>query len=303
MNKPVEISPVTLRLVLQFGDMLLVERGLSQHTVAAYTTDLKLFARWLQISQCDVLSVGYTHIMAFLSVRLQSGSSPRSAARMLSSLRQFYGYLLRERLITSNPTQLIDSPNIGRPLPITLTESEVQALLAAPDIETNLGLRDRAMLELLYGCGLRVTELVSLKMDQVNHQRGVVRVWGKGNKERIIPMGEVASHWLQKYAASSRPALLRFNSDTLFLSLRGRALTRQTFWHRVKLHGSAAQIKASLSPHTLRHAFATHLVNNNADLRVVQLMLGHSDLSSTQIYTHVAQQRMKSLHKAHHPRG
>jgi len=291
------------RLLTQFSDMLLIERGLSAHTVAAYRTDIKQFARWLATREQQLASVVRADIMAWLAVRVKSGGSSRSAARMLSALRRFYAFLVRERLISDNPTQLIDSPAIGRPLPTTLTESEVRNLLNAPDTDSLLGLRDRAMLELVYGCGLRVSELVALTVDQINRQQGVVRVWGKGNKERMIPMGEVALLWLGRYERTARPELLRGNSESVFLSLRGRALTRQSFWHRIKRHGATAGIRTDLSPHTLRHAFATHLVNHDADLRVVQLLLGHSDLSTTQIYTHVARERLKSMHQEHHPRG
>ena len=222
---------------------------------------------------------------------------------MLSALRQFYAWAMRENLVSENPTALVRSPSIGRPLPKTLTESEVTALLKAPVVSDDIGLRDRAMLEVLYGCGLRVSELVGLSVDQVNLQQGVVRVWGKGRKERLVPMGEVAIHWVERYFRQSRPALQKAAVSDLFLSQRGKAMTRQTFWHRIRIHGSVAGIKGHLSPHTLRHAFATHLVNHDADLRAVQMLLGHSSLSTTQIYTHVATQRLKSLHKQHHPRG
>ena len=292
------------RLLLQFSDMLLVERGLSKHTVSAYETDIKLFALHLQsASNVSIKNANRADIMGFLGVRVESGGSARSAARMLSALRRFYGFLLRERFVSEDPTVLIDAPTIGRPLPSTLSETEVRKLLSAPVISTDIGLRDRAMLELLYACGLRVTELVSLNVDQVNLQQGVVRVWGKGNKERLVPMGEAASDWIERYTRDARDNLVKGLTSTLFLSLRGREMTRQSFWHRIKAHGLAAGINAHLSPHTLRHAFATHLVNNDADLRVVQLLLGHSDLSTTQIYTHVARERLKYIHAAHHPRG
>lgn len=291
------------QLLSHFADMLLIERGLSAHTVAAYQTDIKQFGQWLSSRETALQQVTRADIMSYLAVRVQNGGSSRSAARMLSALRCFFAFMLRERHMQDNPTQLIDSPSIGRPLPGTLTESEVKSLLGAPDTDSVLGLRDRAMLELLYGCGLRVSELVSLNVDQINRQQGVLRVWGKGNKERLIPMGEMALHWLQRYERSARPNLLKGSSDTLFPSLRGRPMTRQTFWYRVKRHAVTAGIPGSLSPHTLRHAFATHLVNHDADLRVVQLLLGHSDLSTTQIYTHVARERLKALHQEHHPRG
>ncbi len=302
-EKPV-LDSDSRRLLLQFSDMLLVERGLSKHTVSAYETDIKLFALHLQsIGSVSVKNANRADIMGFLGTRVESGGSARSAARMLSALRRFYGFLVRERFVSEDPTVLIDAPTIGRPLPSTLSETEVRKLLNAPVISTDIGLRDRAMLELLYACGLRVTELVSLNVDQVNLQQGVVRVWGKGNKERLVPMGEAASDWIERYTRDARDNLVKGLTSTLFLSLRGREMTRQSFWHRIKAHGLAAGINAHLSPHTLRHAFATHLVNNDADLRVVQLLLGHSDLSTTQIYTHVARERLKYIHAAHHPRG
>lgn len=291
------------RLLLQFSDMLLVERGLSKHTVSAYESDIKLFALYLQSVNGSLKKSERSDVMAFLASRVESGGSARSAARMLSALRRFYGFLLRERMISDDPTLLIDAPTIGRPLPSTLSETEVRKLLNAPVISTDIGLRDRAMLELLYACGLRVTELVSLQVDQVNLQQGVVRVWGKGNKERLVPMGEAASDWITRYSKEARDDLIKTASSTLFLSLRGREMTRQSFWHRIKAHAAVAGITSHISPHTLRHAFATHLVNHDADLRVVQLLLGHSDLSTTQIYTHVARERLKYLHAKHHPRG
>ncbi len=301
-HKPV-LDKDSRRLLLQFGDMLLVERGLSKHTVSAYESDIKLFGLYLQNTTATLKKADRSDVMAFLGSRVESGGSARSAARMLSALRRFYGFLLRERFISDDPTVLIDAPTIGRPLPSTLSETEVRKLLKAPVVSTDIGLRDRAMLELLYACGLRVTELVTLQVDQVNLNQGVVRVWGKGNKERLVPMGEAAGDWVARYTKNSRDNLVKGVSSTLFLSLRGREMTRQSFWHRIKVYGLAAGINAHLSPHTLRHAFATHLVNNDADLRVVQLLLGHSDLSTTQIYTHVARERLKYLHSLHHPRG
>jgi len=283
--------------------MLLIERGLSKHTVSAYESDIKLFALYLQSINGSLKKADRADIMAFLGSRVSSGGSARSAARMLSALRRFYAHLLRERFISNDPTVLIDAPIIGRPLPSTLSESEVRKLLNAPVISTDIGLRDRAMLEVVYGCGLRVSELVSLQVDQVNVNQGVVRVWGKGNKERLVPMGEACIDWIERYTRDARDNLVKGVSSTLFLSLRGREMTRQSFWHRIKVYGMSAGISAHLSPHTLRHAFATHLVNHDADLRVVQLLLGHSDLSTTQIYTHVARERLKYLHARHHPRG
>jgi integrase/recombinase XerD len=212
--------------------------------------------------------------------------------------------LYRENMIAEDPSALIDNPRLGRPLPKSLTEADVESLLAAPDVLTPIGLRDRTMLEVLYGCGLRVSELVALEVPRVNMRQGVIRVSGKGSKERLIPLGAEAMHWLERYMREARPNLLgQASSHVVFPSGRGQAMTRQTFWHRLKEHARTAGIHKPISPHTLRHAFATHLLNHGADLRVVQLLLGHSDLSTTQIYTHIAQERMKSLHQQHHPRG
>lgn len=298
-----DLSKEDKSLLQRFADSQLVEQGLSDNTISAYGSDLRAFALFLQTPGRGLLQVKRSDVMSCLAERVSSGSSARSAARLLSSLRRFYAWTLREGLIEENPTALVRSPAIGRPLPKVLTETEVKALLRAPVLSDDLGMRDRAMLELLYGCGLRVSELVSLTVDQINLQQGVIRVWGKGNKERLIPMGDVACDWLGKYMKLTRPALMRTRTDDLFLSVRGSAMTRQAFWHRIRAHGVNAGIRITLSPHILRHAFATHLVNHDADLRVVQLLLGHSSLSTTQIYTHVARERLKSLHRSHHPRG
>lgn len=305
------ITSADRQLLQRFADSQLVERGLSSHTVSAYATDLRAFIAALANTSdirpdhktAVLIGAKNSDIMRCLSIRVSDGSSSRSAARLLSALRQFYGWAVRENLCSENPTALIRSPSIGRPLPKVLTESQVRALLDAPVVSEDLGLRDRAMLEVLYGCGLRVSELVGLTVDQVNLEQGVIRVWGKGRKERLVPMGDLAMHWVTKYARDARPVLQKRATSDLFLSLRGKAMTRQTFWHRIRIHGVVAGITQDLSPHTLRHAFATHLVNHDADLRVVQMLLGHSSLSTTQIYTHVATERLKSLHKSHHPRG
>jgi integrase/recombinase XerD len=242
--------------------------------------------------------------MSFLADRSQSGVKASSLARSLSSIKGFYQYMVRENYIEVNPAALIESPKQGRPIPKSLTEADVEALLAAPNVGTDLGLRDRAMLELLYACGLRVSELIELDMSQLNLSAGVVKVFGKGSKERLVPVGEVAQNWLQKYIKQARPQLLKVaSSGVLFPSNRGQHMTRQTFWHRIKQHGITAGIQKPLSPHVIRHAFATHLLNHGADLRVIQMLLGHSDLSTTQIYTHVATQRLQNLHSQHHPRG
>ncbi|MBX2879850.1 MAG: site-specific tyrosine recombinase XerD [Granulosicoccus sp.] len=310
MSPASELNQADRNVLRQFADSQLVEKGLSKHTIDAYATDLRAFVSSLRgpedtqrgVSLSLLLTASHSDVLDCLSLRVKNGSSARSAARLLSALRQFYAWAAREGLVKDNPTALIRSPGIGRPLPHTLTESEVQQLLHAPVVAETLGLRDRAMLELLYGCGLRVSELVSLTIDQVSLKQGVVRVWGKGNKERLVPMGDVAMLWIERYQKHARPILLKQSSDTLFLSLRGSAMTRQSFWYRIRHHAANAGISKSLSPHTLRHAFATHLVNHDADLRVVQLLLGHSSLSTTQIYTHVATERLKNLHHNHHPR-
>jgi len=285
-------------------DAIWMEKGLSENTLASYRRDLQAFASWLETRSVPLTAVTPADIQGFLAHRLQKGISARSTSRFLSSLRGFYQYLLRERQVQEDPTLLIESPKLPKPLPKSLTEDDVEALLAAPDVATVLGLRDRAMLELLYACGLRVSELVGLRMSSLGMNQGVVRVTGKGGKERLIPMGEEAMRWIARYLKESRPALLASGSDdVLFPSQRSQQMTRQTFWHRIKRYAVEAGIRKPLSPHTLRHAFATHLINHGADLRAVQLLLGHSDLSTTQIYTHVARQRMQELHARHHPRG
>lgn len=290
--------------IAAYLDALWMERGLSHNTLTSYRSDLSAFGAWLQAHGRPLLRVERADIEAYLVHRHELGNSARSSARLLSSLRGFYRYLLRENRIEADPTLNIDGPRLGRPLPGSLSEAEVEALLAAPDVSEPLELRDRAMLELLYACGLRVTELVSLQLPQLNLNQGVVRVLGKGSKERLVPMGEEAVHWLERYLKQGRDAMMRGRQDdVLFPSRLGRQMTRQTFWHRIKYYALQVGIDKPLSPHTLRHAFATHLVNHGADLRVVQLLLGHSDLSTTQIYTHVARARMQEVHARHHPRG
>ena len=244
-------------------------------------------------------------MLDYLASRLKDGYSSRSTARSLSSLRAFYSHLTTKHNLEKNPTDKVESPKLGHSLPKTLSEDEVDRLINAPDVEDDIGLRDRAMLELIYACGLRVSELIELDIINLNFRQGIIRVIGKGDKERLIPMGEEALYWLEKYTSRSRPNLIKDNLKVseLFLSKRGKSMTRQTFWHRVKDYAEKASIKKDLSPHTLRHAFATHLINHGADLRTVQLLLGHSSLSTTQIYTEVARHRMKELHNEHHPRG
>ncbi|MEL0314293.1 MAG: site-specific tyrosine recombinase XerD [Halieaceae bacterium] len=288
----------------RFIDGLWLERGLSENTLAAYRRDVAQYHEWLVTDGSDLLAADAAQLQLFLGKRLSAGTSPRSTARFLSSLRSFYRWALRENLITEDPSLRIESPKQGKPLPKSLSESDVEKLLEMPDLDRVVEFRDRTMLELLYACGLRVSELVGLTMSQVSLNQGVIRVMGKGSKERLVPMGEEALLWLQRYTRGPRVDLLQGRpSDVLFPSNRGTAMTRQTFWYRIKIYGERAGIQSHLSPHTLRHAFATHLLNHGADLRVVQMLLGHSDLSTTQIYTHVARQRMQELHASHHPRG
>ncbi|WP_447589657.1 site-specific tyrosine recombinase XerD [Aquipseudomonas campi] len=291
-------------LLDRFLDALWLEKGLAAHTRDAYRSDLGHFHAWLQARGLELPSVGREIILDHLAWRLAEGYQARSTARFLSGVRGFYRYLLREGLISEDPTLQVDLPQIGRPLPKSLSEADVEALLQAPELDDPIGLRDRAMLEVLYACGLRVTELISLTLEQVNLRQGVLRVFGKGSKERLVPMGEEAIAWIERYVREARPFLLDGKpSDVLFPSLRGEQMTRQTFWHRIKHQARVAGISKALSPHTLRHAFATHLLNHGADLRVVQMLLGHSDLSTTQIYTHIARARLQELHAQHHPRG
>lgn len=292
-------------LIEQFLDAIWMERGLSENTLAAYRNDLTGYTRWLASQQLsDLTAAGREDVQTYLAQRVAAKASPRSTARLLSTLRRFYAWLRRENRISEDPTALIAAPRLGRPLPKTLTELEVEALLAVPDTRTLLGMRDRTMLEVLYASGLRVSELVSLTIMQLNLQQGVIRVSGKGNKERLVPLGDEALSWLQRYLQDARLALLNGQTcDALFVTTRREAMTRQAFWYMIKRHAKSAGIGKALSPHTLRHAFATHLLNHGADLRVVQMLLGHSDLSTTQIYTHVARARLKDLHARHHPRG
>lgn len=298
------ISDAEQRVVAGYVDSLWLERGLARPTLEAYRTDLEHLASWLAARSGGLLKASRADLMEHLGWRIGKGYQARSTARLLSCVRGFYRHALRQNLITEDPTLDIALPKLGRPLPKSLSEADVEALLAAPDPEDSLGLRDRCMLEVLYACGLRVSELTGLRLDQLNLRQGVIRVTGKGSKERLVPLGEEAIVWLQRYLQAGRAPLLGGQpSDVLFPSRQGREMTRQTFWHRIKLHASQAGIRTALSPHTLRHAFATHLLNHGADLRVVQMLLGHSDLSTTQIYTHVARQRLQDLHASHHPRG
>ncbi len=289
-----------------FLEHLWLEKGLSENTRLSYQQDLKHWLLWLDKEKPDTDPKEATsdNIRNYLTYRMEQGYKPKSTARLISSLRGFYRYLLRKSLVTDDITAHIERPQQGLSLPKSLDEQDVEALLQAPDTNTPLGTRDRCMLELLYACGLRVSELVSLTTDNINIRQGVIRIIGKGSKERLIPMGEDATQWLEHYIQSTRPLLLKDNSsNALFPGRNDNPMTRQTFWHRVKYHAVSAGITSEVSPHTLRHAFATHLVNHGADLRVVQLLLGHSNLSTTQIYTHIAKHRLSELHAKHHPRG
>ena len=286
-----------------FLDSLWMERGLSKNTLFAYRSDISKYARWLQNQGINITKAGPQNILAYLAST--ENKSTRTVARNLSSLRRLYEYLSKEDKVKQNPIKNVEAPRLGRSLPKSLTENEVESLLDAPNTNQPLGLRDKTMLEIIYGTGLRVSELITLTLHQINLRQGVVRVMGKGNKERLVPLGEISTEWLEKYLAHGRNEILGENNstDTLFPSRRGKSMTRQTFWHIVKRHAIVAGIKKSISPHMLRHAFATHLINHGADLRVVQMLLGHSDISTTQIYTHVARKRLKDIHSKHHPRG
>jgi integrase/recombinase XerD len=289
----------------RFLDSLWSQKGLAELTLSAYQQDLLQFSRWLA-DQCQKLSVADQHsIQQFLAERFANGTSARSNARLLSTLKQYYRYLIRVGERQDNPTALISAPKTHRSLPQSLGEADIEKLLEAPDLDSNYGLRDRCMLELMYSSGLRVSELVGLQLNQINTNLGLVRLIGKGNKERVIPVGEEALHWLSQYMKQARPGLQSAKSinDALFLSSRGSAITRQAFWQNIKKHLLKAGVKTVFSPHSLRHAFATHLLNHGADLRTVQMLLGHSSLSTTQIYTHIAQSRLQSIHAQHHPRG
>lgn len=279
-----------------------LEKGLSTNTLAAYRRDLTQLAQFLAPKSID--GATSADLMTFLSERYSAGSASRSAARRLSCWRGFFRHLLSEGSISADPTETLAQPKLGRPLPKSLTEDDVERLLAAPDLEQAHGLRDRAMLELLYATGLRISELIGLTPGALNRRQGVVRVVGKGGRERLVPVGAVALRWLDRYDHEARQVLDPDDlSGVIFPSNRRRAMTRQTFWHAIKRYAAQSGVRGDVSPHTLRHAFATHLLNHGADLRAVQMMLGHADLSTTQIYTHIAKARLKTLHTAHHPRG
>jgi integrase/recombinase XerD len=288
-----------------FCDALWLEDGLARNTLDSYRRDLVQFGTWLEKHHHKaLLAAEHSDLLGFLAHQVKRHAKATTTSRELSSLKRFYRYALRQGRIKADPTLNIDAPELPRPLPKSLTERDVENLLGAPNVDEPLGLRDRTMLETLYASGLRVSELVSLKLIQVSIDMGVVRVVGKGSKERLVPLGEEAIAWIRRYLTEARPVLLGTRmSDDLFVTTRGEAMTRQAFWYLIKRYARQAGLEKPLSPHTLRHAFATHLLNHGADLRVVQMLLGHSDISTTQIYTHVARERLKQLHAKHHPRG
>ncbi|MEJ2128641.1 MAG: site-specific tyrosine recombinase XerD [Woeseiaceae bacterium] len=291
-------------LVDRFLDAIWMERGLSQNTLGAYRADLMTLGRGLAEHDKSIEEAEKADLLEFIAGRVEGGAKPRSTARQLSSFRRFFRYIMREGLRDTDPTADIEMPRIGRSLPKTLSEEEVDSLLNAPNTDEPLGHRDRAMLELLYATGLRVSELINLKQSQINFNQGVLRIVGKGDRERLIPLGEESQRWLKDFIDGPRmEILLERQTDYLFPTRRGDRMTRQAFWHIIKRYAEKGGVRKKLSPHSLRHAFATHLLNRGADLRVVQLLLGHSDLSTTQIYTHVARERLKDLHGDHHPRG
>jgi integrase/recombinase XerD len=296
------IEDVTV--IEKFIEHLWLESGLQDNTLSAYKSDLNQWRSWLVVQSGNtVVNATREDVLSYLSARYTQGLSNRSQARLLSSISRFYRYLLREKWRDTDPTALVDRPKLAKTLPDHLSETDVEALLNAPNSSDHLGLRDKVMLEILYACGLRVSELVSLKHSSINQRQGVLRLWGKGNKERLVPLGEVAHEWLDCYYQQKVAFSNGMDSEFLFLSNRGKPMSRQNFWYRIKQYAQLAGIAKSISPHTLRHAFATHLLNHGADLRVVQMLLGHASLSTTQIYTHVAVARLKMLHEQHHPRG
>ncbi|MCY4611642.1 MAG: site-specific tyrosine recombinase XerD [Gammaproteobacteria bacterium] len=288
-----------------FLDSSWAEQGLARSTMQAYCSDLSGFSRWLRVQGNDLCTAGGEDIQMYLASRLQKGTRASSVARILSAIRLFYRYAKRHALRGDDPCAQVITPKPSRYLPTVLSEQETETLLNTPDVSTPKGLRDRAMLELLYACGLRVSELVSLKQGQINMKTGVLRLVGKGMKERLVPFGECATDWLERYLRESRPLLLegRPQTEDLFVTRQGRAMSRQAFWQMLRRMTQKAGITKPLTPHTLRHTFATHLLNHGADLRVVQMLLGHSDLATTQIYTHVAHDKLKNMHRVHHPRG
>ena len=301
-----EISIESSREIDAFVDAMWLESGLSKNTLSAYRSDLKQFCLFLASFPTTVglLSVTQAEVQKYLAFCLANGVKASSSSRILSTLRRFYRYQIRENQIQEDPCSHVLSPKLGRPLPKSLSEADVESLLDAPDVNKPIGIRDRAMLETLYATGLRVSELVELQVNEVNLLVGVLRIVGKGGKERLVPVGEQASDWIEKYLSIARSSLIKQKtSDAVFVTNRGAGMTRQAFWHLIKKYAVIAGIESTLSPHTLRHAFATHLLNHGADLRSIQMLLGHSDLSTTQIYTHIAKQRLQAMHAEHHPRG
>ena len=287
-----------------FLDSVWMEQGLAKNTLSAYRSDLKILEQWTKNKNLTLRKISRADLLDFISERANLGSSSRSSARQLSTFRRFYNYLSGQEIIAQNPTLKISMPKLGRSLPKMISEEEVIKLIKAPVVKKPLGFRDRTMLEVLYATGLRVTELVQLKQTQLNLNQGFIRVVGKGDKERLVPLGRIAKSWLKRYLRGPIHEILgERNTDYLFPTRVSECISRQAFWQLIKKYASKTGIQSNLSPHTLRHAFATHLLNHGADLRVVQMLLGHSDLSTTQIYTHVAQQRLKDIHEKHHPRG
>lgn len=290
----------------QFLDALWVERGLSDNTLAAYRNDLSAFAAWLLTQECTLLTATRADIQQYLAMLLQKNIKPASVARLVSSLRSFYRHQLDTNSILKDPTALLTAPKTVLRLPQTISQEQVESLLNAPDTNTDIGIRNRLILELLYACGLRVSELTTLRLEQIDEVQGLVKIMGKGNKERLVPVGEEALYWLQKYLKQARLNILRSNGQScaqLFVTRRGGGISRQSAWNIIKAAARAANIGTNISPHTLRHAFATHLLNHGANLRSVQMLMGHSDLSTTQIYTHIAKERLKAFHSEHHPRA
>ncbi|MED7818797.1 MULTISPECIES: site-specific tyrosine recombinase XerD [unclassified Francisella] len=285
-----------------FLDNLWFEYGLSQNTISSYRTDLKFLQNYF--SKTNLIRLDFEQLYAFISYRSKNGYSSRSNARMISTLRKFYAWLVTTGQVQSDPTAKLTMPKLAKSLPKDMTEADVEALLQAPDLTQDIGIRDRAMLELMYATGLRVSELVGLDIDNIDVNIGVIQVLGKGAKERIVPIGEYALEFLQKYLTESRSNLTKnFKEKAIFISQHSKRITRQSFWHRIKNYALSAGINTEISPHTLRHAFATHLLNHGADLRSVQLLLGHSSVSTTTIYTHISQNRLQEIYQKHHPRG
>ncbi len=303
-QKKIQLNSKNITTIDEFIDHLWLEDGLSKNTLSSYRFDLILFSNWLcESMNLDLIHVSQSEIQQYLAYKFPT-SQARSISRLLATLRRLYRFLLREKRVDQDPTLKLQTPKIPKTLPKILSEEEVESLLNSPNTKSPLGLRDKAMLELIYACGLRVTELVGILLTEVIITDGIIRVTGKGSKTRLVPMGEESVDWVQQYIANARHDILKNKtSKFLFVTSRGGAMTRQAFWYLIKKYALITSIKKPLSPHVLRHAFATHLINHGADLRVVQMLLGHSDISTTQIYTHVARERLKKLHQEHHPRG